>query len=149
MLQSSAEKKNLFQTRWWFITSSIWHKPTVFHQRRSLKLPALITFCHVLREAMSTLLLDFMYKGNKNTLTSMAHCANIVTVETAHRLLDRILPFFSRDAAWDATCADLVILVGRFKALVQRKRMMKATFVWVQGEAEVKETAVGRAGVRM
>lgn len=83
-----------------------------------------------------------------------AHCfitAHIATAETAHRLSDRILPFSSagRDAAWDGTCADLVILVGGFKALVQRKRMMKATFVSVQGEAEVKETAAERARVRM
>lgn len=37
----------------------------------------------------------------------------------------------------DGACADFVIPVGRYKALVQKKRMMKAVFVCVQSKAEL------------
>lgn len=53
----------------------------------------------------------------------------------------------------DSACADFVIQVGRYKALVQRKRMrteeMKAVFVCERGEAEMEVTAVQRTRVRL
>ena len=73
--------------------------------------------------------------------------ANTLTAITAHTLLrhDAYSKEF-RQRYRDSACADSVIPVGRYKALVQRKRMMKVAFVC---KAEVEITAVQRARVRM